>query len=440
MRPAVGQLTTLALTWLGAFASLQLFMTGYGLLKSGSDIEAVIGKVAGGFAWVAVCIYIINVGPAFIAGVGDSLFGVLGISLPSADSVMASTFGWAATIGVLAIPAGAVNNVAGTILVDLMLIVLAVGMFVAFKIFMLHLELGLVVMLSPLSFSLLGLNALKDQGIAPFKSLLSLAYRIILLTIILSAFETVGNTAKASITGIDLTDVGITGSGVGDIFRSIMGALGAYLVLAFLVWKSDSIAASLAGGSTSMGTGDIAGAAAAGAAAGAAIMAAGGAAALPSKIPETIKNASGAGSGPLASGKGAESIMNSIGAGAPQREVGASGAGPLSLTTNAGAPLRPGTSSFAESLAAGKDSPSSPTGSGAQSGITGANATPGDGGGASSNLENTLGAINDHLGTLANPQQPSAWSKIKDKASEANRHVSQESANVGVSVSTHHMD
>ncbi len=64
-------------------------------------------------------------------------------------------------------------------------------MYLALKIFMLQLEAVLIATLSPMSFALLGLNTLRDQGIAPFKSLLSLAYRIVLVGVMLSAFSSV---------------------------------------------------------------------------------------------------------------------------------------------------------------------------------------------------------------------------------------------------------
>lgn len=313
MRPAIATLKTLALTWLAVFGALQLVITNYGVLKSGGDIESAIAKTAGCVAWLGVCLYLINNAPQFIANVGDSIFSVLGVALPDAGSIMTTTFGWAASLLVLAVPAGIASNVAGNAMLDVALLILGVGMFVAFKIFMLHLELGLVVMLSPLSLSFLGLNALKEQGIAPFKSLLALAYRIILLTIILATFTQVGTVAKTAFVNIANMPVGWTGSGIGDIISAAMAALGAYLVLFFLVWKSDSIAASLASGSVGLGTSDVAGAAAAGAAAGMAIHAAGsaGAAKIPSPMPSlgggSIKNAGGSGSGGGGGASGASS-------------------------------------------------------------------------------------------------------------------------------------
>ena len=280
MAPAVNKLAAQAIIWLGAFSTLQFFMTNYAALKSGGDMQTVLAKAVFSVAWISVCIYIINNGPQFIGAVGEQMFGLLGLSLPSPGSIIKSTIGVAAGLAALAVGVGGVgifgSTTAGMLLVYILLFVLAIGMFFAFKIFMVQLELGLIVMLSPMSFSLLGLNALKDQGIAPFKALLSLAYRIVLLTLILSAFGQVSSVTSDSLSGLSRDS--LKGS-LGDAVDILMSALASYLLLAYLVWKSDSVAASLASGSTSMGTGDLASAAAAGAAAGAAIMSGGAAAA-----------------------------------------------------------------------------------------------------------------------------------------------------------------
>ena len=293
MAPAINKLTSHAITWLGAFATLQFFITNYNLLKTDGDIQSALAKMAGAVAWVGICIYIINNGPQFISAVGDQMFSLLGVSLPSPGSIIASTLIVVASLAGVAITIGGVGLVgsttAGMLLVYLLLFILAVGMFFAFKIFMLQLELGLVAMLSPLSFSFLGLNTLRDQGIAPFKALLSIVYRVILLTVILSAFDQVSAVVKTNVTAVhDMSITEITAS-IGEIAKILLSAFGAYLLLAYLVFKSDAIAATLASGSTSMGTGDVAQAAAAGAAVGAAVATGGAsAAATAGKVPQSM--------------------------------------------------------------------------------------------------------------------------------------------------------
>jgi type IV secretion system protein TrbL len=200
------------------------------------------------------------------------MFGVVGLDLPSPGSIIGKTIGVSATVSVLALAVGSipfVGNTAGQLLLYVALAVLAVGMYFAFKIFMLQLELGLIAMLSPLSFSFLGLNTLKDQGIAPFKGLLSLAYRVILLTVILAAFNQVSDIVSGKLSEITVDT--FKSSGIGEVADIMLSALASYMLLAYLTFKSDAIAATLANGSTSMGAGDVAQAAAAGAAVGAAV-------------------------------------------------------------------------------------------------------------------------------------------------------------------------
>lgn len=289
MAPAINKLTSQAISWLGVFAALQFFITNYNLLKTDGDIQSVVAKLTGAIAWVGICIYIINNGPQFISAVGDQMFSLVGLEMPSPGSIVGHTIGVVSAMAALAIAVGGiplVGNTAGILLVYILLFILAVGMFFAFKIFMLQLELGLIAMLSPLSFSFLGLNTLKDQGIAPFKALLSLGYRIILLTVILSAFGGVSDIVKNTLSSLELATIV---QSIGEAVNVILAALAAYFLLAYLTFKSDSIAATLASGSTSMGTADVAQAAAAGAAVGAAVATGGASAAgAAGKVPQAM--------------------------------------------------------------------------------------------------------------------------------------------------------
>lgn len=293
MTPAINKLTSRAITWLGVFATLQFFITNYNLLKTDGDLQSVVAKLAGAIAWVGICIYVINNGPQFIGAVGGQMFSLLGLELPSPGIIIAHTIGAVASLAVVAITLGGVGIVgsttAGMLLVYILLFILAVGMYFAFKIFMLQLELGLVAMLSPLSFSFLGLNTLRDQGIAPFKALLSLIYRILLLTVILSAFGNVSDIVKDNVKTLHDMSAAQIGTSFATIAETLLSAIGAYVLLAYLTFKSDSIAAMLASGSTSMGTGDVAQAAAAGAAVGAAVATGGASAAgAAGKVPQAM--------------------------------------------------------------------------------------------------------------------------------------------------------
>lgn len=339
MAAASATLSSTALVALGGFATLQLFIKNFGLLKSGADIESVIAKFAASVIWIGVCIYIILKGPEFISGVGNQFFSIPGLSLPTVGTIMSNTAKTAGVIGALAVPIGVASNTLGMFMVYLLLGTIGIGCLFAFKIFMLQLELGLVVMLSPLSFSFLGLDALKDQGIAPLKSLISLIYRTILIGVILSAFTVIDDSVKAVFSSLSMASIV---DGVGAVMDTLVSALGAYLLLAYLLYKSDSIAASLASGSTSMGTADVAQAAALGAAAGAATAAGGaatteGATKAASSVSDLMKKLSGNSSGPSVSNAGGSGSGSSGHPGAASALMSTSLVSPPGMPSGSGA-------------------------------------------------------------------------------------------------------
>ena len=303
-------LSSKGLAILGVLATLQFVMTNYGLLKSGADIEAITGKLIASVLWICVCVYILMNGPEFISKVGNEFMNIPGLALPNVGTIMANTATTAAAIAALIVPVGFVSNSIGTLLVYFLLFVVALGCFFAFKIFMIQLELGIIIMMAPLSFAFLGMNALKDQGIAPFKSLISLVYRVVLVGLILSAFSVVDDSMREAFGNLSGDDFL---AGVGTLLQTIVSGIGAYLLLAYLLFKSDAIAATLAAGTTNMGTADVASAAAAGAALGAAV-------------------ATGGASAATAAGKGGQSMtdfMKSMGSSAISN-AGQQGVGGLS--------------------------------------------------------------------------------------------------------------
>lgn len=454
MDPAIKKLTSQAVVWLGGFACLQFLMTNYALIKNGGDLQSAAAKLTGSIAWVAVCVYIIKNGPAFIGGVGEEMFGLLGLSMPSPGSIMASTLGLVGGLAAGAVAIGLPSATAGQLLLYVLLFILAVGTFFAVKILMLHLELGLVVMLAPLSFSFLGLNALKDQGIAPFKALISLTYRIILLSVILSAFTEVNTVMSNAITDIKWSwdAILMAAGGMGSIVEILLSGVGAYVMLAYLVFKSDAIAAGLAGGGTSMGTGDVAGAAAAGAAAGALIGSAGaaGGGALgkaPQAMSEFMSSLRGGGSmsnaSPTGSGGGGAPTPTSAaplssmpsaptagsGASSPSNETPFDGS---TKTLPADSPSV-ATPSVGPNLDASNPTPPSAPESGRSGGTgngSGANA------GVAGGLEDKLDKLVDTLQNSQQPQKPTVGQRLGD----TNRHISQESATTHVSINTNHHD
>jgi len=331
--------------WLSALMSLQFAITNFSLLKDGSDIEVIVAKFIGLLAWFGFCFYILNNGPDFINSVGTDLLQKFTPNIPGPGSIITATLGMCTTlliaIGLIGTSVvGMGNSSLAMVLVYVLFIIFFIGMYMAIKVFMLGLELSLIVMLSPLSFAFLGMNALKDQGIAPFKSLISLAYRIILLGVIFTAFSKIMGVGSVALNGINWANPLNYGTAINIIFSTMT----AFPLLAYLVYKSDSIAASLAGGSTNMGPGDVASAAAAGAAAGAAVASggaslAGAATKIPQSMGDMMKGLSGGSSGSVSNASSRGTGPTPVGTPPPARPVMSTN--PNGLPTNAaGYPMK----------------------------------------------------------------------------------------------------
>ncbi|MDO9242755.1 MAG: hypothetical protein Q7U32_02990, partial [Rhodocyclaceae bacterium] len=127
---------------------------------------------------------------------------------------------------------------------------------------------ALFIAVATLSVAMLGLKGLRDQGIAPFKMLLGLVYRIVILAAIVTSLQIV---AESFTNFIDAESFSV----VADIWTPILGSMFGFVLLAFLTHHADGIAASLASGNVALGSGDMAGSVAAGVAAGMAGVAAG---------------------------------------------------------------------------------------------------------------------------------------------------------------------
>lgn len=452
------KLTNQAMIWLVVFSGLQFLITNLGLLKSGADIEAIFGKLMGSLLWIGFCFYLLANGPSFIDAVGNQFISLLGVTLPSKFSIFVATYtpgisllGGAVVVGGM----GAIGSVVGgQILTMLAFAMMGMGTYLIIKLFMIKLELLIVVTLSPLSFAFLGLNALKDQGIAPLKSLISLGYRIILTTIIIGAFSQLSvvmsdvilsgvDKIKSVSNLLDAINPLATSYGVGNLIADITTVLFGYVVLTYLLFKSDSIAASLAGGSTNMGGGDVASAAAAGAAMGAAGASASAPLAEKGKsMADVIKgfganagslsNASPTGAGgleqkmvgtaPPPSPKAAELSMAQVSADRMERRPGSGGAN----SSDVGKPSNPSQPTQAVSKPLETSSPNSTTsGSGESAGIVG----------SASATDQKLDKLIDSMSAPSNSK-----SGFLDKLSTANDHIAKEQAATHVSISTHHSD
>ena len=450
-----------ALKWLGAFMGLQFVVTNINIIKSDGDLAAFTAKLLGTLLWFMFCFYVIENGPDFINSVGNGVLTEFAPNLPSPGSIIAATLGLCTSIfiGIVATGtslAGIGNSSIAMTLVYICFIIFAVGSFMAIKLIMLQLELGLMVMMAPLNFSFLGLTALRDQGIAPFKSLMSLIFRIILLGVVFTAFSKVVETTGVQLDSYSWKNPFDWPSKVELIFS----ALFAFPVCAYLVWKSDSIAASLASGSTNMGTGDVASAAAAGAALGAAA-GAGGATAVETagkagqSMSDVIKQ--------MKAGAGEVSNDSPMGAGGlDQKMVGTPPPRPPKQPEMSMAEMRGHRESFFNK----NNSSDSGGASGSDSGGTGSagNASPSPsspssstdrplpgqepkslasaptGSGESAGIGGNPSATDQKLDKLMDAMGQTKKPTFSDRLSNANDHVAKEQAATHVSISTHHSD
>ena len=343
VKDVTNTLQTVAIIWLSSFVLIQMFVTNFGLLKSGADIEAIYGKLIGSLMWFVFCFYVLQNGAGFIESVSKGFFvtaaGISGVGGFNPGLIIDQGATLAANLvgkinDATSITSGLLPALIGGLLG---VTILATAALIAFKVFLINIETMLIVMIAPMSFSFLGLNALKDQGIAPFKSLISLIYRILILVILVKTMGSMTDNLSNIISQIN--DDSIDG-----IWSTLFAAVMGYVLLAFLVVKSDSIAANLASGTTNLGTADVASAAAMGAAAGAAVVAGGAATgAAATKVPQSMagfmSNLSGGGSLSNASGRGSGGASDLLKPTAPVSSVAGNAASSFP-TTSQGAPRK----------------------------------------------------------------------------------------------------
>lgn len=348
-------LQTVALRLLFAFLVLQFVIDGYGQLVRG-EIESMIGHVGKFIVWSGICLWLIsdaglgnglsNLGHFLRSGTDQFLnyasdwVGLSGGSFDAGDIIATGLVSYGnITAAVLKATATNAANVAATVAAAVvpgaapaMLFITALMIFfvsvtimlccayIAFKVFMVKLQIALVICAAPLSVALLGLKTFRDQGLAPFKSMLSLIFKIVVLAAIVSALKTVSDNLTTTINGLAW---GVAA----DIWTPLLAAMMGFVLLAFITHQADGIAASLASGSSGLSTGDMASSVAAGvtagltgaAAIGAATAAAGGGAGIKamSDVMKSMADAS-----PVA--KGVQSMRSSLGLGgsgdkAPQK-------------------------------------------------------------------------------------------------------------------------
>ena len=463
-------LNAVAYTLFMSLALLQFVLKMVKLLSNGeSDIGAILGKVAMTITWVGVVFWLLApVGAGhnngsdiiqkfvdyFIAWAGTFSGGSGGTAFSAADIFNVGLFATNnITTSVIAAATGSVANAVTTVVMPataifaaLMLVlmnffVLVSCAYIAVKVFMVKVELAIVLAVSPISFAFLGLDALRDQGIAPFKYGIAVMYRIVILGTIVGAMKIVSDNL------VTVLATKVAGGGMTDIWTPLLAAIFGYILIAFVAYKSDSIASSLASGSTQMGSGDLASAVAAGVAAGA-VVTSGGAAAM-SAASKTggsmsdaikamrneslgIKNAGSSGNGASGGGGSGFRGLNSVIGDAPPpfpKEPDRT-----AQEVNAMAPK----SDVSKTSDSGNSASSAnPTSNSASNPGNAANAGISDGGAGASDLSKQVSNFVEQL------QKQSGGSNklgVRDRLTALNDNISRESAATHVSINPHHHD
>lgn len=523
-------LQSVAIKLFFALTVLQLVITGYGQVMAG-EIEASIGKFAKAMIWVSFVLYLmtnqhasafigntlqyfLNHAIGWASGDATARFNVGGI-LNTGMQAMGST---AAAIAKASVPTPSLEKVAmavlapgaaaaaalGTILyaslMTLLIYIIIIGVcgYIGLKVFMVKVEAALVLAIMPLSLAFLGLNAMRDQGFAPFKHMLALVYRIVILGAIVGGL--------AGVAG-QMNNYANSAADPNVLEVSLLMLFG-FVILAFLAHKSDSIASSLASGSASLGSGDIVGAALSGAAAGGVAGAVTGAATGSVKsMAEVMKGLTGGSNGSLsnASSRGTGNTpiepapsrpMASLssggasvsGSGAPKRSTSTSGnSGASSASASGGGSTAPSQDSTGSSSATPSSSSStgdtsssssaparSDAGNESGSGSSGGSSIPQQSmnsrasdssspssapsraaAGSSSILQQPMNAgVSEGAGIGGVPQraggpQPDLSSpprketnseKLKRNANELGKRIEQENTTTSVTLNTHHTD
>lgn len=264
-----------AIQWLGIFMILQFTWTNWQLILNDADITKVFAKLAGSIFWFCICIYIFKNGSTFIKNVsGEIMSKATGTTGAIFDPIQPIKTGISVasqlleTLDSTQSVLQSLNPFPSIMMGIVSIVILAVSALLAFKILMVFIETKMVIALSPLSFALLGLNAFRDQGLAPFKYLVSMAIRMFLYGAVLAAMGIFSTSVIAAFKALP-------GLSEPSVWPPIWAAAIGYVLLGAVAMRVDSIAVMLASGSSQMSTGDAAAVgAAAGAAAGLAMSAA----------------------------------------------------------------------------------------------------------------------------------------------------------------------
>lgn len=268
-------LSSICVKWLGGLLVLQMVWTQImGMLSGSAELERSWGKLAAGIMWAGFCLFIFENGADFIRSMANYLLNLAaGLTGQPFTPTYPITTGLASASNLLNAfdkgqsILGMLNPFPAIMMGLVALVILATCTVIAFRIFMISVETKIVIALSPISFALMGLNALRDQGFAPIKYLIAMGYRVLVLGAVLAAMTTFS-------AALMVVFQNLPASSSSSVWPPVWAAAIGYSLLGALAWNANSIAAHLASGSSSMTSADLGGPAAMAAAVGGAVGAA----------------------------------------------------------------------------------------------------------------------------------------------------------------------
>lgn len=347
-----------------------------------------------------------------ISGVSAGDFTPWGVVRKGKSVVDATHAGIAAKLGGNWWAFGTNFLAAGALLICDVIVIVAF-MILGLSLFVVNVEFWLIFAVTPLALALIPLSAMRDQGIAPLKGLLSVGLRVLILGVIIAVAQSLSDTLIAAISANGIPGDPESGSVLSRMMEYHAGMLGC----AAMAIYSGKIASAIASGSATFTGSDAMAAGGAMVAGGAAMYA--GAAAVGGAA---LSGASGA--------KGlASAASNALSKGASNPFVSPSG-GAIPGAGNSGIggfgqPLqnRP---AWEGNASGGANNGTSASGVGA----TGAsNQEGGDSGGGTPEASNAPASIGE-------PGDPGAsnWEKFGNRGNRLVESLNQDQANVSVSV------
>lgn len=242
---------------------LQWLLSYWKDMFSGAELPSMLGKMVGMMMWCGASIWMIDnidlmnvLYKQYLALAGEisglqNGFSPLSIIQKGKAVVSATHAALAQKAGGNWFAIGENLLATGSLIVT-DVVILGAFFILAMSLFMVSVEFSMILAVTPLSLALIPLSALRDQGIAPLKGLLSVGLRVLILGVVMAVAQSLSDTLIASI-----QTNGIQGAEDGSILSRMFEYLAGVLGCAVMSIYSGKIAAAIASGSASFSGADL---------------------------------------------------------------------------------------------------------------------------------------------------------------------------------------